>query len=29
MNAIRAQGTFKYEIAEAITLEEFLLVKNT
>jgi hypothetical protein len=29
MNAIRAQGMFKYEMAEAITLEEFLRVKNT
>jgi uncharacterized protein with GYD domain len=29
MHTIRAQGTFKYELAEAITLEEFLCVKNT
>jgi hypothetical protein len=29
MNTIRDQGTFKYEIAEAITLEEFLRDKNT
>jgi uncharacterized protein with GYD domain len=29
MNTIRAQETFKYEIAEAITLEEFLRDKNT
>lgn len=29
MNAIRTQGLFEYEIAEAITLEEFLRDKNT
>ena len=29
MNTIRDQGMFQYEIAEAITLEEFLRVKNT
>jgi uncharacterized protein with GYD domain len=29
MNAIRALGIFEYEIADAITLEEFLNVKGT
>jgi len=29
MNTVGAQGMFKHEIAEAITLEEFLRVKNT
>jgi uncharacterized protein with GYD domain len=29
IDAIRAQRMFEYEIAEAITLEEFLRVKNT
>jgi hypothetical protein len=29
MDTIRAQGMFEYEIAGAITLEEFLRVKNT
>ena len=29
MNTIRDQGTFKYEIAEAIALEEFLRGRNT
>ena len=28
MNTIRDQGTFQYEIAEAITIEEFLRGKN-
>ena len=28
MNIIRALGMFNYEIAEAITLEEFLHIKN-
>ncbi|MGO9452989.1 MAG: hypothetical protein ACLQDV_18420 [Candidatus Binataceae bacterium] len=29
MNIVGAQGMFKHEIAEAITLEEFLRVKST
>jgi hypothetical protein len=29
MNTIRDQGMFEYEIAEAITLEEFLRVTNS
>jgi uncharacterized protein with GYD domain len=29
MNTIRDQGLFEYEIAEAMTLEEFLRIKDT